>query len=128
MLEQLVHPAEAARDRGAVDRGDRHQARLADGEQHLRDVDDESLRNGVSDPAFNLDNADSGLLAPLIKDRKTEGDRVFEGARRQGFVRVRVDGDMVDIADAPKLARQVRLEQDSSKRVDEFVDVTGAAG
>ena len=30
-----------------------------------------------------------------IKDRKTEGDRVFEGARRQGFVRVRVDGEMV---------------------------------
>src|SRR6266699_1853491 len=30
------------------------------------------------------------VLGPLIKDRKTEGDRVFDGARRQGFVRVRV--------------------------------------
>src|SRR5687767_15829714 len=26
------------------------------------------------------------VLGPLIKDRKTEGDRVFEAARRQGFV------------------------------------------
>jgi excinuclease ABC subunit A len=48
------------------------------------------------------------VLAPLIKDRKTEGDRVFEGARRQGFVRVRVDGEMVDISEAPKLAKYKR--------------------
>ncbi len=32
------------------------------------------------------------VLGPLVKDRKTEGDRVFEAARKQGFVRVRVDG------------------------------------
>ncbi|HXI45932.1 MAG TPA: hypothetical protein VNH13_06490, partial [Candidatus Acidoferrales bacterium] len=48
------------------------------------------------------------VLGPLIKDRKTEGDRVFEGARRQGFVRVRVDGEMVDIADAPTLDKYKR--------------------
>src|SRR5512147_2415281 len=48
------------------------------------------------------------VLAPLIKDRKTEGDRVFEGARRQGFVRVRVDGVMVDISEAPKLDKYKR--------------------
>src|SRR5437763_6149769 len=41
------------------------------------------------------------VLGPLIKDRKTEGDRVFEAARRQGFVRVRVDGEMYELADAP---------------------------
>src|SRR6476646_4267323 len=48
------------------------------------------------------------VLGPLIKDRKTEGDRVFDGARRQGFVRVRVDGEMVDITDAPKLDKYKR--------------------
>ena len=48
------------------------------------------------------------VLGPLIKDRKTEGDRVFDGARRQGFVRVRVDGEMLDIADAPKLDKYKR--------------------
>ncbi|MFP5342476.1 MAG: excinuclease ABC subunit UvrA [Candidatus Limnocylindria bacterium] len=41
------------------------------------------------------------VLGPLIKDRKTEGDRIIEGARRQGFVRVRVDGEQYDIGDAP---------------------------
>jgi excinuclease ABC subunit A len=48
------------------------------------------------------------VLGPLIKDRKTEGDRVFEGARRQGFVRVRVDGEMVDISEAPTLDKYKR--------------------
>src|SRR6476646_1471859 len=48
------------------------------------------------------------VLGPLIKDRKTEGDRVFDGARRQGFVRVRVDGEMYDLADAPKLDKYKR--------------------
>ena len=41
------------------------------------------------------------VLGPLIKDRKTEGDRVIDAVRRQGFVRVRVDGDLFDVADAP---------------------------
>jgi len=48
------------------------------------------------------------VLGPLIKDRKTEGDRVLDGARRQGFVRVRVDGEMVDITEAPKLDKYKR--------------------
>jgi excinuclease ABC subunit A len=48
------------------------------------------------------------VLGPLIKDRKTEGDRVVEAARRQGFVRVRVDGEMYDLADAPTLDKYKR--------------------
>jgi excinuclease ABC subunit A len=48
------------------------------------------------------------VLGPLIKDRKTEGDRVVDAARRQGFVRVRVDGEMYDIADAPSLDKYKR--------------------
>src|SRR5687767_210874 len=48
------------------------------------------------------------VLGPLIKDRKTEGDRVFEAARRQGFVRIRVDGEMYDLSDAPSLDKYKR--------------------
>jgi len=48
------------------------------------------------------------VLGPLIKDRKTEGDRVFEAARRQGFVRVRVDGEMYDLSETPTLDRYKR--------------------
>jgi excinuclease ABC subunit A len=48
------------------------------------------------------------ILGPLIKDRKTEGDRIFEAARKQGFVRVRVDGETYDLADAPTLDKYKR--------------------
>ncbi|MBA2489698.1 MAG: excinuclease ABC subunit UvrA, partial [Chloroflexi bacterium] len=48
------------------------------------------------------------VLGPLIKDRKTEGDRVFEAARKQGFVRIRVDGEMYDLDQAPTLDRYKR--------------------
>jgi excinuclease ABC subunit A len=48
------------------------------------------------------------ILGPLVKDRKTEGDRVFEAARRQGFVRARVDGELVDLDEAPTLDRYKR--------------------
>jgi len=48
------------------------------------------------------------VLGPLIKDRKTEGDRIFEAARKQGFVRVRVDGETYDLADAPTLDKYKR--------------------
>ena len=48
------------------------------------------------------------VLGPLIKDRKTEGDRVFEAARKQGFVRVRVDGVQYDLSEAPTLDKYKR--------------------
>src|SRR4051812_25038543 len=48
------------------------------------------------------------VLGPLIKDRKTEGDRIFEAARKQGFVRVRVDGEQYDLAVAPTLDKYKR--------------------
>ena len=48
------------------------------------------------------------VLGPLVKDRKTEGDRIFEAARKQGFVRVRVDGVQMDLAEAPTLDKYKR--------------------
>ena len=48
------------------------------------------------------------VLGPLIKDRKTEGERVFAAARRQGFVRVRVDGELMDLDAAPTLDKYKR--------------------
>ncbi len=48
------------------------------------------------------------VLGPLVKDRKTEGERVFEAARKQGFVRVRVDGEQMDLAETRTLDRYRR--------------------
>src|SRR5512141_449335 len=48
------------------------------------------------------------VLGPLVRDRKTEGDRVFEAARKQGFVRVRVDGEMLDLDEVQSLDKYKR--------------------
>jgi len=48
------------------------------------------------------------VLGPLIRDRKTEGDRVFDAARKQGFVRVRVDGEMLDLDEVKSLDKYKR--------------------
>ena len=48
------------------------------------------------------------VLGPLVKDRKTEGDRIFEAARKQGFVRVRVDGEQMDLSDTTTLDKYKR--------------------
>ncbi len=39
------------------------------------------------------------ILAPVVRGRKGEHQHVFEDARRAGFVRVRVDGQIYDLAD-----------------------------
>ena len=48
------------------------------------------------------------VLGPIVRDRKTEGDRVFEAARRQGFVRARVNGELMDLDQAPQLDKYRR--------------------
>ncbi len=59
------------------------------------------------------------VLGPVIRDRKTEGDRVFEQIRRQGFARVRVDGEMMDLAETRPLDKYKRHTIDVV--VDRFV-------
>jgi excinuclease ABC subunit A len=46
------------------------------------------------------------LLAPLIKGKKGAHEAVFERVRKQGFVRVRVDGEMLEIEKAPALDKK----------------------
>ncbi len=46
------------------------------------------------------------LLAPLVRDRKGQHEEVFEAARRQGFVRVRVDGALVELDRVPPLDKK----------------------
>lgn len=45
------------------------------------------------------------ILAPVIRGKKGEHVKVFEDARRQGYVRVRVDGEMRDLAEEIKLQK-----------------------
>ena len=45
------------------------------------------------------------LLAPLVRGRKGEFRELFEKARKEGFVRVRVNGETYDLTDPPPLNR-----------------------
>ncbi len=43
------------------------------------------------------------LLAPLVSDRKGQHQKVFEALRAKGFIRVRVDGELVELDELPQL-------------------------
>jgi excinuclease ABC subunit A len=45
------------------------------------------------------------VLAPLVRGRKGEFRDLFTDARKKGFVRVRVDGEMHDLEEPPRLNR-----------------------
>jgi excinuclease ABC subunit A len=47
------------------------------------------------------------IRAPLVQERKGEFKELFESARKQGFVRAVVDGDLIELADPPKLNRRL---------------------
>ena len=46
------------------------------------------------------------LLAPLVRGRKGRHEEVFESVRKAGFVRVRVNGEIVDVESVPPLDRK----------------------
>ncbi|MDQ3332965.1 MAG: ABC-ATPase UvrA [Planctomycetota bacterium] len=51
------------------------------------------------------DRAKIMVLAPLVRGRKGAHQSVFEKIAKDGFVRARVDGEIVDTAEPPKLAK-----------------------
>ena len=46
------------------------------------------------------------LLAPIVRDRKGEHLHTLEHLKREGFIRARIDGLLVDLDDAPKLDKK----------------------
>jgi len=79
------------------------------------------------------------ILAPLVRGRKGEFRDLFERARKDGFVRVRVDGEVYDLSEPPELNRYEnhdvsvvvdRLavrEKDRSRLADSVETALGAA-
>ncbi len=59
------------------------------------------------------------ILAPLVRGRKGEFRELFEASRKQGFVRALVDGEVIELANPPKLNR--RANHDVSIVVDRLV-------
>lgn len=56
------------------------------------------------------------ILAPVVSGRKGEHVKVFENIKKQGFVRVRVDGEMHEITDA------IQLDKNKKHSIEVVVD------
>ncbi|MCL2574874.1 MAG: excinuclease ABC subunit UvrA [Defluviitaleaceae bacterium] len=48
------------------------------------------------------------LLAPVVRDRKGEHQKVLDEAKKEGYARVRVNGTVMELADDIKLAKNKR--------------------
>ena len=56
------------------------------------------------------------ILAPVVRARKGEYQKVFEDARKSGYVRVRVDGSLYE------LTEEIRLEKNKKHNIEIVVD------
>ncbi len=56
------------------------------------------------------------ILAPVVRGRKGEHVKVFEDARKSGYVRVRVDGNVYD------LSEEIKLEKNKKHSIEVVVD------
>ncbi|MDI6724803.1 MAG: excinuclease ABC subunit UvrA [Methanobacterium sp.] len=56
------------------------------------------------------------ILAPVVKDRKGEHHKIFEDLKKKGFVRVRVDGEVIN------LDEEIELDKNRKHTVDVVVD------
>ncbi len=48
------------------------------------------------------------LLAPIVQERKGEHEHVLENLRTQGYVRARIDGNVISLDETPKLKRHFK--------------------
>ncbi|MDE9448364.1 excinuclease ABC subunit UvrA, partial [Xenorhabdus bovienii] len=46
------------------------------------------------------------LLAPVVKERKGEHTKLLDNLAAQGYIRARIDGEVCDLSDPPKLELQ----------------------
>ena len=56
------------------------------------------------------------ILAPIIKGKKGQHKKVFEDIKKQGYVRVRVDGELFDISE------EFELEKNKKHNIDIVID------
>ena len=56
------------------------------------------------------------VMAPVIRGKKGEHAKIFEDAKRGGYVRVRVDGEMHDLED------EIKLDKNKKHRIDVIID------
>ena len=80
----------------------------------------------------DFENSKINILAPVIKSRKGHYRELFEQISKQGFVKVRIDGEIRDIEKGMRLDRykthdieividRVQVDKDSNKRLNDTI-------
>jgi len=79
------------------------------------------------------------LLAPVVVGRKGEHQQIINGLKTQGFVRIRLDGDVIELDDVPPLDKRrkhdievivdrLRVRPDARLRLSESFETSLALG
>ncbi len=94
----------------------------------------------IVEQILSLDGISSmSILAPLIRGRKGEYRELFDRVRKEGFVRVRVDGNIYEVEDPIKLDKNKKhdievvvdrlvIKGDIKKRLTDSIETALAAG
>jgi excinuclease ABC subunit A len=105
------------------------------GERMVKYSDDEILRAIRQD----LGGKKVNILAPVVRGRKGHYRELFEQVRKQGFSKVRVDGELLDIKADMKLDRykthdievvvdRLEVDEESGKRLSESLQLAMKQG
>ena len=82
------------------------------GVPHCPNCGREIRRQSVDEMADQIlelpDGTKFQILAPVVRGRKGEHSKVFDRARRAGFVRVRIDGSQYDLSEEIKLDKNIK--------------------
>ncbi|MCC5912376.1 MAG: excinuclease ABC subunit UvrA [Clostridiaceae bacterium] len=73
------------------------------------------------------------IMAPIVRGKKGEHKKIFEEIKKEGFVRVRVDGEIKDIDEEIKLEKnkkhhidvvvdRIKLKQESHQRIADSIE------
>lgn len=70
---------------------------------HELDLEAQTVSQMVDDVLALPENTAVMILAPVVRERKGEHLQLLDELRGQGFVRARIDGDVVELDEAPEL-------------------------
>ncbi len=79
---------------------------------HALALEAQTVSQMVDDVLSLPENSKVMLLAPIVKGRKGEHLKLFEKLKQEGFVRVRIDGEIYDIEDIPLLEKNIKHDID----------------
>ncbi|MFQ7655491.1 excinuclease ABC subunit UvrA [Enterococcus gallinarum] len=69
------------------------------------EITSQSVEQMVDEVLALPDRTKIQLLAPIVYQKKGQHKKVFEMIQREGYVRIRVDGEIYDVSEAPELEK-----------------------